>query len=482
MRLTIGARLVGGFLIVAALTGCIGVIAVRRFADITSSYDRAVQQYADRVIVGLELQVAVLDQVRSQKNYLLRGDAAYLEEIGQARQRVNAARADLSSHALDATQRDHLTRIGKQIDDLDAAFRESIKRRQAADTETADQLVRGRAARIVSDLDEFVSLAQADARKERAVAAKEAARTRRLTLALVAALGVVAVGLGVALSLSVTNPLKRLQSQINEMAAGGTTPSEPAATGRDEVAQIAKAFHEMVRRAALLREMENRSKRLAALSTRVARAQEEERERIARELHDVLGQALTAIKLDVSAARRSLPEDDEDTPDYLDKARRLTEESLDELRRIVFDLRPPALDHLGLVAALESYCRAFEQRSGIKVRVSANGLRSRLPFDVETALYRICQEALTNVSKHAEATKCTLRLDHARDAIRLTVQDDGRGFDAATLAQPNGGTVRGIGILSMERRAEDLGGDFRIESNPGEGTAILVAVPLSSKG
>lgn len=481
MRLTIGTRLVGGFLIVVALMGAIGLLALGGLREVAAVYDQAVGEYSSRAMVGLELEVAVLDEVRAQKNYLLRGEVTYLDEVRRISRRVRAARARLNSQPLAADERALLQQIENRIDDLDVTFQTSIQIRETAGVEASDRLLRGKAAAIVGQVDQLVARAEAEAEQAQAAAAEQARRTRAVTLGLIVAIGVVAVGLGVALSLSVTQPLKRLQSQIKQIADGGATPTEPAITGRDEVAQIAKAFHEMVQKAALLRGMETRSRRLAALSTRVARVQEEERERIARELHDGLGQALTAIKLDLTAARRSLTGDLEDTSDYLDKARRLTEESLDELRRMVFDLRPPALDHLGLVAALESYCRAFEQRFNVAVNVSANGFKSRLPFEVETALYRICQEALTNISKHAEASRCTLRLHHSPDVIQLIVQDNGRGFDAAAIAESNGGALRGIGILSMERRAEDLGGEFRIDSRPGEGTAILVAVPLAAK-
>ncbi len=481
MRLTIGARLVGGFVVVVALIGIIGLIALRGLHEVAAGYDQAVRQYAGRAVAGLELQVAILDQVRAQKNYLLRGDPTYLDEAREIGRRVTGARAKLRAQYLDRGDRALLQQIEREIDDLGETFHASVQTRQSSGIDAADRLLRGKAAAIVSELDQLVASAEAEAGQAQAAAAERAERTRTVTLAMIVALGVVAVALGAALSLSVTRPLKRLQSQIKQIAEGGAAPSEPAITGRDEVAEIAEAFHEMVRRAALLREMEVRSKRLEALSTRVSRVQEEERERIARELHDGLGQALTAIKLDLTAAKRGLTGDLGNAADYMDKARRLTEESLDELRRMVFDLRPPALDHLGLVAALESYCRAYEQRFDIAVNVSTNGFGSRrLPFEVETALYRICQEALTNISKHAGASRCTIRLEHSPEWVRLIVQDNGRGFDAAGIAAPNG-SLHGIGILSMERRAEDLGGEFRIESRPGEGTAILVAVPLTQK-
>lgn len=479
MGLSIRTRLVGGFLLVVVLIGAIGLIALRGLREVADAYDGAVADYAGRAVVGLELQVAVLDQVRAEKNYLLRGEPSYLAEARVIGRRVRAARAKLWAQPLEREEKALLQQVEDEIQDLDMAFQRSVQERQALGTTAADRLLRGRAANIVEQLDSFVTRAEARAQEASAAAAEQARQTRTLTLALLLGLGVVAVGLALALSLSVTLPLGRLQSQIKQVAEGEAVPSAPAIAGRDEVAQIAKAFHDLVQTAALMKELETRSKRLAALSTRVARAQEKERERIARELHDGLGQALTAIKLDLTAARRSLAVDLGQTSDYLEKARLLTEESLDELRRMVFDLRPPALDHLGLVAALESYCRAFEQRFKVAVTVSGDGFASRLPFEVETALYRICQEALANIAEHAAATRCTLTIEQTRDEVTLTVQDDGRGFDPATIAGPNG-AVRGIGILSMERRVEELGGQFRIESRPGEGTAVLVAVPLSS--
>ncbi|MFB3880924.1 MAG: histidine kinase [Armatimonadota bacterium] len=478
MKLAIGTRLVGGFLVVVALIAIIGMIALKGLRDVAGAYDQAIGQYGAQAVSALELEVAILDEVRAQKNYLLRGEPSYLEEARQAAKRVMGARSRLAAQPLDADGRSRLHRIETEIAGLDATFEAAVQSEHRP--EEADRLLRGKAAAIVGELDALVARAEDQARAAQASAESGARRTRGVTLALIVALGVVAIGLGVALSLSVTLPLKRLQSQITRMADGGAIPSEPASTGHDEVARIAKAFHELVQTAALMKGMETRSKRLAALSTRVARAQEEERERIARELHDGLGQALTAIKLDVTAARRNLDGGSGEAGESLEKARRVAEESLDELRRMVFDLRPPALDHLGLAAALESYCRAFEQRFEVAVSVSADGLKTRLPFDVETALYRISQEALTNISKHAGATRCSLKLEHARDEIRLIVQDNGRGFDAAAISEPNG-ALRGIGILSMERRAEELGGAFRIESRPGEGTAILVAVPLPSQ-
>ena len=480
MRLSIGARLVGGFIVVVALIAVIGFVSLGRLREVSTVYDNAMEEYARVAVVALQLEVAVLDQVRAQKNYLLRGETAYLAQAQASGRRVREARAKLLSHGFAAEEQAILRNVDDGLSDLELAFQSSIAVRRADGVDVADRMLRGKAAAIVESLDRLVAQAERQADRQRGTAAQRMKRTRQITLVLIAAVGLIAIGLGVALSLSVTLPLKRLQAQITAIAGGGSTPSEPAIKGRDEVAQIAQAFHETVQTASLLREMETRSKRLAALSARVARAQEEERERIARELHDGLGQALTAIRLDLSAACRRLGGDEGGATEYLGKAQRLTEESLDELRRMVFDLRPPALDHLGLVAALESYAREFEQRFDVQVSVAADEFASRLPFEVETALYRICQEALTNVSKHADASQILLRLEHDSETVTLTVQDNGSGFDAASVLDGSG-ALRSIGILSMERRAEELGGEFRIESSPGRGTRIRAAMPLKPR-
>jgi len=375
-------------------------------------------------------------------------------------------------------------RLLRKMDDalavLNHAFEEEAAVRSAQGIELADRLTRGKAATVVSMIDRLVTGAQQLAQQERASAHKRAQRTKTLILMSIVGIGLIALVIGLALSFSVTRPLKRLRAQIDAVARGEITPPNLAVEGRDEVARIAHSFREMVQKAALVQETEARSKRLEALSSRIARAQEEERERIARELHDGLGQALTAIKLDLSAAARTLVPEAASTKDHLGKAQRLADESLDELRRLAFDLRPPALDHLGLMAAVESYARSFKERTGVAVEVEADAFEMRLPFEMETNLYRICQEALTNISRHAQASRVLVRLSRAGDSLILTVVDDGKGFDTSTVMAADG-SLRGIGLLSMERRAEELGGRFHIESSPGKGTTVQVELPWNQQ-
>jgi len=480
MNLRIGTRLVAGFLFIVGLMAVIGVIALSGLRGVEEHYQRALTSYCDHAVVGLELETALLEQVRAQKNYLLRGDAQYLREVGKERQRVRAARGKLDEARPTREEADLLRRVDRGMEALNDAFQSSIATRQAQGIEASDRVMRGKAATVAAALDDLIARAQKQALEEKTRALEHGRGATALIVILIISIGIVALGLGLALSLSVTRPLGRLQAQIDAVAQGGTAPPEPAVSGRDEVARMARAFHELMRNAAVLREMEARSKRLEALSARVARAQEEERERIARELHDGLGQALTAIKLDLAAAARTVQPDAAATRDHLIKAQRMADESIDELRRLAFDLRPAALDHLGLVAALESYARGFRDR-GAAVTVEADEFEPRLPFEVETALYRICQEALTNIAKHAQARHAVVRLGREEDRVVLTVADDGVGFDSSSVTQPDG-TLKGIGLLSMERRTEELGGQFGIESASGQGTTVTVTVPLKAQG
>jgi two-component system sensor histidine kinase UhpB len=476
MRLSIGTRLVGGFLAMTALIGLIGVLAINGLRDAQTRYEAAIEAYSERAVTGLELKAAVLDQVRAQKNYLLRGEPRYLEEARECRQHLAQVRAELGRLHLAVEEQAVLEGVDAALRDLDEAFLTGVGLHGEEGAAAADSVLRGKAAAAVAALDKLVARAEEHAQFQRELATTRARQTRTLTVTLIAALGVLALALGLALSLSVTIPLRKLRSQISRLADGGPPPAEPAVGGRDEVAQIAQAFYETVQRAELLREMESRSKRLEALSARVARAQEQERERIARELHDGLGQALTAMKLDVAAAARELSRNGASTKAHLESARALIDEGMDEVQRIVLDLRPPALDSLGLTAALNACARDIASASGIEVTVETSRFDRRLPAEVETALYRIGQEALTNAVKHANAQKVEVTLAEEGQQVHMTVADDGVGFDPAQMTARDM-AVHGVGLLSMERRAAEVGGTFRIDSTPGEGTRVHVWVP-----
>jgi two-component system NarL family sensor kinase len=210
--------------------------------------------------------------------------------------------------------------------------------------------------------------------------------------------------------------------------------------------------------------------RLFARSTRLGAV--EERNRLAREIHDTLAQGLTATALQLESADALLDAGSESAHEPLRRALSLTRSNLEEARRSVLDLRAAPLEGRPLSGALRALVERWKAQTGIAARYRAvNGSRP-LPPRVEAAVYRICQEALTNVARHAEAGRVTVRLVATPDRVRLVVEDDGRGFDAAE------GSEDRHGLLGMRERAEMLGGALEVRSGPGEGARIEATVPL----
>lgn len=206
------------------------------------------------------------------------------------------------------------------------------------------------------------------------------------------------------------------------------------------------------------------------------RAQEDERRRIAMELHDDLQQTLSAIQLDAAAAADRLPEGSQDVRTILEDLQGLVGLTLKSTRRIVDDLRPPALDDLGLVAALKAMVDRVNRHSGLAYAFDAHGIdeaRFRPAGSVANCVYRVAQEALTNVAKHAMAGSVDVSLALAGDGwLTLRVQDDGRGIEDAA-----GAALRSPGLLGMQERARAVGGEVRVTSRPGQGTAVELQVP-----
>ena len=201
---------------------------------------------------------------------------------------------------------------------------------------------------------------------------------------------------------------------------------------------------------------------------RVVEAQELERRRLARELHDQTGQELTSVLLGLKAVEEA--RSDNERAEALAAVREQVVETLHDVRRLAVELRPKALDDFGLVAALEHLRDTFSEQTGMRVDLEAN-VGGRLPSDVETALYRIVQEALTNIVKHAQARTVSIVLARSALAITAVIEDDGRGFTP-------GDDGDGLGLLGMGERLALLGGKLKLESSPGSGTTIVAEVPL----
>ena len=215
---------------------------------------------------------------------------------------------------------------------------------------------------------------------------------------------------------------------------------------------------------------------LQQLSSQVLTAHEGERKRIARELHDDTGQALTSILVRLRLLEKTAG--DEAVRRNVEELRELTSNALDSVRRMAVDLRPAALDDLGLVPALHSYADKYSNSWPISVTFSAEGLKKRLPANVELVLYRIVQEALTNVAKHSAARSVEVRLRRRSNIVTVTVADDGRGFDMRDVTRSEGS---GLGLFGMRERLALVGGTVEIQSALGKGTTIIARVPLHDR-
>ena len=227
--------------------------------------------------------------------------------------------------------------------------------------------------------------------------------------------------------------------------------------------------------ARLNEELREREQTRLQLLRKVIRAQEDERKRIARELHDETGQMLTA--LDGPAGPRPGRRSGERAEKPVADARALAKRSLEELHRLMHDLRPSVLDDLGLVAALRWLADHRLAPKGISVRFEEGDVPERLPAEVETAMFRAAQEALANVERHAKAERVLVQIGQQKRHLVIEIEDDGEGFDPDTVA-PQPGSARGLGLLGMRERIELFGGSVTFDSNPGSGTRVVIEVPL----
>ena len=216
--------------------------------------------------------------------------------------------------------------------------------------------------------------------------------------------------------------------------------------------------------------------RLVALSQRLVDTQELERREIARELHDQVGQSLTGLSINLNIIRSQLsPESARKVAGRLQDSLNLVDTTVERVRDVMAELRPAVLDDYGLEAGLRWMGKRFTERMGVSTQVDSVEIAPRLPIEKETALFRIAQEALNNTAKYAQAKQVTLTLDVHDQQIRLSIADDGIGFDMT--ARREAGTRQSWGLSLMRERARGVGGDMYIQSAPGKGTTIVAEVP-----
>jgi two-component system sensor histidine kinase UhpB len=254
-------------------------------------------------------------------------------------------------------------------------------------------------------------------------------------------------------------PLERLVERVEKI-----DPSEPATfeIGDDPVEEIDRLSAAFCRLLIRIDEERRRSGKL------VLRGQEEERGRIARDLHDEVNQALTAVLLRLEALAQDLPAEHRD---QVSELKALTGQAMDELLRLARQLRPTALDDHGLAPAVEAQARNFAERTGVETSVEVRGDPAGLDEEIQTVVYRIAQEALSNAAQHARPSRVELELDARDGGVELRVRDDGDGFD------PRVGRNGGLGLAGMAERARLAGGVLDLRSSRGGGTELTLRVP-----
>lgn len=275
------------------------------------------------------------------------------------------------------------------------------------------------------------------------------------------------------LSNHIVRPLRRLMR-----ASATLLDDEEPAKSQDEVGRLSTDFQRIAERLmAQQAELEEAHLKRGQLLEQLITAQEDERKRISRELHDETGQSLTSLLVGLKLIDRA--QSMEDVHKRVAEMHELTANTLQEVHKLSVELRPTLLDDLGLIAALRSYSKDFSQKHDVRVEFIASGFEERVPPLVEVAVYRVVQEALTNVAKYAKARTVTLTLKREETCLHVEVQDDGCGFDPEKLLAQKLKEHR-LGLLGMQERVTLLGGTFSLQAAEGHGCRIAFDLPLPS--
>jgi signal transduction histidine kinase len=423
----------GGLLLLMAYAG---FNTMRAFGQTRDRSARIQQEFVSRS--------RLLNQIRSQlylsgtyvRDYLLEPDpvkaATYRTDLHQVRQEMNAA-IDAYAGLGGAEETAPLSGLRAQLADywrvLEPAMEWQPEERHRQVNAFFKNEVSPRRAAMLRLADEIGALneRQLQTSSERVAALFAQVRDRiAITLAVTLLLG---------LALAVVSMLSILQAE------------RQAVTRYNEVSQARRELKE--------------------LSARLVHAQENERRAISRELHDEVGQSMSALHLGLSNLLATLPEGPRDLmADQINGLRNIAEQSVHSVRNLSLLLRPSMLDDLGLVPALRWQAREASRNSGLRVDVAADEICDELPDEFKTCIYRVVQEALHNITRHAKAQVVRINVRQGGKSLLLTIQDDGRGFDTRE---------RGLGLLGIEERVANLGGQFRVESQPGRGVLLAIS-------
>ena len=437
------AALAGGFAIVFALWIAWGYQLIRGLEQIEADSVRVHDAHVrgDQILLKLRTNVllgsiylrdAIIDAASPRRE-------DYQRELFRLRDETEHSLRSYLPEVTSSIERDHWVRLQSELGEFWASRHIVFGDSAPANTVDAAALLRQRVVprrvNVLVVIDQLAAL-QAEGNRRRQVdtlGLYQRARTQLLSLGGIS----LAVALGVAVMASIY--VGRLQHQIERQRASEQRHRED----------------------------------LERLSARLLSAQESERQNLARELHDEVGQALTAVKMDIGIAMRG--GDEQRVKAALAEASELAETTLRGVRDLSQLLHPSTLDDFGLPTALAAYCRGFSERTGIRAQL-AETVEQRFAPIVETSVYRIVQEALNNVARHSRATACTILLRVEDGHLHLVVEDNGCGVGLEGLATT---ARRGLGLISMRERAQALGGTFSLTSGEGEsgGTRISVVLP-----
>lgn len=430
-----------------------------------------------RLQVALGMQVQMNALAKSLGNYMLTGDPRFAEQLNTTEKQFRELLQVYQVLLLSAEER---------------LWAIELRTRSADGLRLARALIEfeeARRAHLASFMETYRSLAstlnqRVQARTERGLArAKEelliAGRTtNKTTLSVLGFSLLFGILAGVWTTRSITRPLAHLTSVMVDVGRGNRS-RRVRLTGGDELQLVGDTFNAMVNQ--LEKAERDRIAGLRRFASSMQRAQEEERAHISRELHDDLCQRLTGMKFRVEVLEEETTADDRKVREQLGDIRDELDRSIGEVRRISTNLRPSVLDDFGFVTALRLLAKDFEKRSGIAAEIHpAENVPADLQGDVEIALYRISQEALANVVKHAHASSVEIGLSVEGDTIQFRIHDNGQGMvhdDAASMRAAG----HGLGLLGMRERAELLGGSFAVDTGADTGTTIIVTLPLQSE-
>lgn len=264
-------------------------------------------------------------------------------------------------------------------------------------------------------------------------------------------------------------PLMDLGKVMSRVQKGERSLRAPLTGGDPQADQLASTFNMML-------EAIDEATRLRA--SQIINAQEQERKRIARELHDETSQMLTSLLISLAILEKSVTT--QEASNRIADTRKLAHQTLRAIRNLSIDLRPSALDDLGLLPALRWYLKEYQQKCAIEVEFNESGFHERLPAEMETVLYRIVQEALTNTARHSHACKVVITMKEDREAVYATITDDGQGFDVEAIRKSLD-QERGLGLVGMNERAVLLDGTLDILSSASHGTTVKVRIPVPAE-